>query len=122
MKKVFKRYISNNIIWIIFLVLALYIFVSGLLEALFLKFIFSIREWSPAMSFILSYYAYTVVAVVVLVVVCLIVKKNRFILRSFLPKVCVSASLIKSPFYTKLIKKIKKHLIFRRGGYIIIFG
>ena len=85
MKKVFKRFKGNNIIWIIFLVLALYIFLSGFLEALFLKLVFS-RKWSPAMTFILDNYAYTIVSVVVLVVVCLIIKKNRFILRSFLPK------------------------------------
>ena len=85
MKKAFKRFKGNNIIWIIFLVLALYIFLSGLLEAVFLKLVFS-RKWSPAMTFILDNYAYTIVSVVVLVVVCLIIKKNRFILRSFLPK------------------------------------
>ena len=85
MKKLLKKFKGNNIIWIIFLVIALYIFLSGFLEAIFLKLVFS-RKWSPAMTFILDNYAYTIVSVVVLVVVCLIIKKNRFILRSFLPK------------------------------------
>jgi hypothetical protein len=38
------------------------------------------------MTFINEYYAYTIGSIVVLVLVCLIVKKNRFILRSFMPK------------------------------------
>ena len=42
-------------------------------------------EWAPGVSFVNEYYTGTVGAVLLLVVYCLIVKKNRFILRSFLP-------------------------------------
>ena len=86
MKEKTRKFKGNNIVWIIFLVLALYIFVSGLLEALFLKLVFNNVKLSDEMYFIIDNYAFTIVSILVLVVVCWIVKKNRFILRSFLPK------------------------------------
>ena len=80
-----KRFKGNNIIWIIFLVVVFYIFVSSLAGELIILPIWYLRDWSSAMKFILMYYTYTIGSVLVLVVYCLIFKKNRFILRSFLP-------------------------------------
>lgn len=84
-KKGFFKRLSNNIIWIIFLVIALYIFLSGFLEALFLALLYRLPIESPALRFINDNYTFTIIAILVLVVVCLMIKKNRFILRSFLP-------------------------------------
>ena len=85
MKKTKRRFKGNNIIWIIFLVILVYIILGSLIGELFLYLLLRVREWSPAMHFIHYYYTYTAGAVLTLVLYCLIFKKNRFILRSFLP-------------------------------------
>ena len=85
MREKLRRFKGNNIIWIIFLVLLLYILLGSLVGELFYLLLYRLREWSPAVDFINFYYTYTIGAVLTLVLYCLIFKKNRFILRSFLP-------------------------------------
>lgn len=80
-----KKFQGNNIFWIIFLVVALYVFLGGLPVELISILAKKAGEWAPGVSFVNEYYTGTVGAVLLLVVYCLIVKKNRFILRSFLP-------------------------------------
>lgn len=81
----YRKY-DNNIFWCIFVTLLVYIFVGGFLEAYaFLWPLYTLFEWSDAMYFILDWYTYTIISVVVLHAYCRIFKKNRFILRSFLP-------------------------------------
>ena len=80
-----KKFQGNNIFWIIFLVVALYVFLGGLPVELISILAKKAGEWAPGVSFVNEYYTGTIGAVLLLVVYCLIVKKNRFILRSFLP-------------------------------------
>ena len=81
-----RRFKGNNLLWIIFLVLALYVTLAGIVELVFGKAIAGLGDFSPAVTFINTYYTPTIGAVITLVIVCLTVRKNRFILRSFLPK------------------------------------
>ena len=86
-EKTTRKFKGNNLIWILFLVIALYEFLSQGAELLVMaaaRIIF--KDASPAVMFVNEYYTPTIGAILVLVLVCLIVKKNRFILRSFLPK------------------------------------
>lgn len=84
-KKIMKRFNRNNIIWIIILMILLYVYLSTLADYLIYEIVSCKRQLSPAMRFILECYAVTAGSVITLIVICLIVKKNRFILRSFLP-------------------------------------
>lgn len=77
---------SNNLLWILLLTILLYVFLASFVELLLGSVLTRLREWSPAMHFILEYYTSVLGAIIFLVVVLLLVKKNRFILRSFLPK------------------------------------
>lgn len=83
-----KRKWSNNLIWIVVLVFFLYIIVSNYVVLAPIDWVYSfIRpSLSPAVAFISEYYGYTVSAIITLAAACWPVKKNRFILRSFLPK------------------------------------
>lgn len=81
-----KKFRWNNIFWIIFLMILLYFFLCGFLESLLLLLMGLFPEGSPAMEFINGYYMPTILSIAFLVIYCLIFKKNRFILRSFLPK------------------------------------
>ena len=84
-KKKFK-FKGNNIIWILFLVVMLYVVLSsfaGLLIDYLLSFL---PQLSATAEFVNYYYTPTLASIIVLVICCLAVKKNRFILRSFLPK------------------------------------
>ena len=86
-EKTTRKFKGNNLIWILFLVIALYEFLSQGAELLVMaaaRIIF--KDASPAVMFVNEYYTPTIGAILVLVLVCLIVNKNRFILRSFLPK------------------------------------
>ena len=81
-----RKFKWNNIFWIIFLMIFLYFFLASLLEALLMLLINLFPMSSPAMVFINTFYMPTILSIAVLIVYCLIFKKNRFILRSFLPK------------------------------------
>lgn len=80
-----RKFQGNNIFWIIFLVVALYVVLCGLPVELISKLAKKAGEWAPGVTFINENYTGTIGAVLVLFAYCLIVKKNRFILRSFLP-------------------------------------
>jgi membrane protease YdiL (CAAX protease family) len=84
-----RRSFSDNLLWILFLVTALYLFLSSFAEAAvygLIRLLEGIWDTSPAVTFVNRYYAVTAGAVIILAVVCSAVKKNRFILRSFLPR------------------------------------
>ena len=75
----------NNILFIIFLIIALYVILSSLLADWLCRLAKLTGEWAPGVTFINEYYTGTIGAILFLVVYCLVIKKNRFILRSFLP-------------------------------------
>lgn len=81
---------SNFILWIIFLMIALYFFLSSFVEVgvdLIVRLIERLFGGaSSSVVFINEYYTPTIGAVITIILVCLIIKKNRFILRSFLPE------------------------------------
>ena len=81
-----RRFKGNNLLWIVFLVFVLYVILSSIIELGIEIIISGLGEFSPAVTFINTYYTITIGAVITLVIVCLTVKKNHFILRSFLPK------------------------------------
>ncbi len=85
MTKKQRKFKGNNIVWIIFLMILLYFFLCSTVGLPITSGLNSLREWSPAVVFINEYYTPTIAHVLILVLLCLIVKKNRFILRSFLP-------------------------------------
>ena len=80
-----KRFKGNNLIWIIILVIALYMFFAAFLQMGLSAAVLRAYDWSPAMYFILEYYTGVIWDIVALALIILIVKKNRFIGRSFLP-------------------------------------
>jgi len=85
-KKRVRKFKGNNLLWILFLVIVLYVFLASFVSAGIYWIISHLADFSPAISFINYNYTYTVGAVITLAIVCTAVKKNRFILRSFLPK------------------------------------
>lgn len=80
-----KKSFWDNIVWIIFLFVVMYVFASSLVGEVISLLTKNLWKTSPGMHFINEYYTDTIGAVLFLVVYCLIFKKNRFILRSFLP-------------------------------------
>ena len=85
-KKVKRSGKSNNLIWVLILTILLYVFVASLGGYLLGIGLIHLRDWSPAMHFILEYYTSVLGDIIILVLILLLVKKDRFILRSFLPK------------------------------------
>lgn len=81
------KFKGNNIIWILFIWFILYELLTGFVQ---LWLVGRLRDisltLSPAVYFINTYYTPTIGSVIALVLICLIVRKNHFILRSFLPK------------------------------------
>lgn len=89
MKDFFKKtHFTNRIIWIVAVFLFFGTLVSGIVmilgDAIFRKLIYPYA--SPSVHFITEYYLLTIFSVLVFVLLCLIVRKNRFILESVLPK------------------------------------
>ena len=81
-----KSKFSDNLLWIVFLTIMLVFLVSYAEYGLYLMIHDLGPDISPAVTFINENYTPFLADVIVLVIVCLVVKKNRFILRSFLPK------------------------------------
>ena len=77
--------VRNNIIWILAVIVGVYYFGTGYGDGFFSMTILDMVEWSPEMEFIHWIYTGTIAGLLVLIVICLVFKKNRFILRSFLP-------------------------------------
>ena len=84
-KEKFHKYIENNLLWILFLMIALYVILGGLVSELLYRAVHSFLDITSAMTFINMWYTYTIGMVVTLVIVCAVFRKNHFILRSFLP-------------------------------------
>ncbi|MBR0373409.1 MAG: CPBP family intramembrane metalloprotease [Mogibacterium sp.] len=76
---------TDNFIWILVLVTALYVFLSGFAQVFFSDFLLNLTYWSDSMFFILYIYTCVLADIIVLLIVLYIIKKNRFILRSFRP-------------------------------------
>ena len=87
-KKSFKEKVfsfRDNLIWVLFWFIAVYIFVAGLLEALFLVFLFNTFENMPdSIHYIMDNYGYTIICCIVLFLYCRLIKPDRYIWKSFL--------------------------------------
>lgn len=81
-----RKSLADNLLWIIVLVILLYFFLSSFISVGVYYLLSLLPVTSPAIVFINEYYTPTIGDVILLVIICLIIKKNRFILRSFLPK------------------------------------
>ncbi len=82
-----KSKFFNNLLWIIFLEIALYFFLTSFVaNGIYYPLSLLEDHIPPSISFINYYYTPTIGAVITLVIVCLVIKKTRFILRSFLGK------------------------------------
>ena len=77
--------VRNNIIWILIIIVGLFYYGTSYADGFFAMTIVDMADWSPEMEFIHWMYTGTIAGVLVLIVICLVFKKNRFILRSFLP-------------------------------------
>ncbi|MBQ6456474.1 MAG: CPBP family intramembrane metalloprotease [Mogibacterium sp.] len=80
-----RRFKGNNIIWIILLVIILYVFVAAIFDLVLGGLVIQLNDWSPSMHFILECYTGVIWDIATLAVVILVVRKNWFIGRSFLP-------------------------------------
>lgn len=81
-----KTHFTNRIIWILLAWFMLYELFDSFIELFFqaaLKYL--IRDPSDGMSFVLKYYTPLFISCVFFVLVCLIIKKNRFLLDSVKP-------------------------------------
>ncbi len=85
-KEKFHRFVENNLLWILFLVIVLYIILGSLVSELLYIVVHRFLDITSAMTFINKWYTYTIGSVVTLVVVCAVIRKNHFILRSFMPE------------------------------------
>ena len=81
-----KTHFTNRIIWIVLVWFALYEFVDGLF-VLFASGLqrLLIRNQSAGLSFVLEYYTPLLASCIFFVLLCLIVKKNRFMLQVIKP-------------------------------------
>lgn len=89
MSKLIKRFKWNNIIWVLFITALVYVVIASIISQVMMVLVylaFGLKNLPSAVQFVNEYYTSTIGAVIVLVLYCLIFKKNRFILRSFLPK------------------------------------
>lgn len=74
-----------NVIWILFVVIAWYIFVAGFSRLPYdIMLHFLSDSISPAMAFTLEMYGATIVDIIVLFILCNAFSKNRYIWKSFL--------------------------------------
>lgn len=87
MKEIFtKTHFTNRIIWIVLVWFILY----EVVDSLFVLFIGSlprllVPDQSAGLSFVLEYYTPLIVSCLFFVLLCLIVKKNRFMISTFKP-------------------------------------
>ena len=83
-KESFKDRLYTNPVWIVFVLIAWYIFIAEILAYQVEDILPGIWNMSNAEYFIYIYYTITIVSVVVLFLLCLF-RKNRYIWKSFLP-------------------------------------
>ena len=81
-----KTSITNRIIWIIAAFFGWYVFLASVIaEICFIPIINLAKKLSPAAAFVTENYAPLVLVCIFFVLICLAVKKNRFILEGVLP-------------------------------------
>lgn len=87
MKEMFtKTHFTNRIIWILLLWWVLYEFVDGVLILLMSSLLtMSVSNQPAGLTFVLEYYTPLLASCIFFVILCLIVKKNRFMLDTFRP-------------------------------------
>ncbi len=87
MKEIFtKTHFTNRIIWILPLWWVLYEFVDGILILLMSSLLsMSVSNPTAGLPFVLEYYTPLLASCIFFVLLCLIVKKNRFMLDTFRP-------------------------------------
>lgn len=78
-----KRY-QSNFLWIIFMIIAWYIFISAIAQLLFDSGLNHVNT-SPAMRFVLEYYTSVISNIIVLFFLTWCWKHNRFVWKSLLP-------------------------------------
>ncbi len=87
MKEIFtKTHFTNRIIWILLIWFALYEIVDSILVFYtggYLRLL--IQNMSDGLDFVLQYYTPLIVSCLFFVLLCLIVKKNRFMISTFRP-------------------------------------
>ena len=76
---------GNSIIWTVALTILLYVFLASLGQLMLEKLLLNLADWSPSMHFVISMYTAVLGALLTLLLILLIVRKNHFILRSFGP-------------------------------------
>ena len=78
--------LRDNLLWVILTTMFFYIILGDTAAALLRALLLRVREWSPAMTFILEYYTLVLGDILVLILILLLGRRDRFILRSYLPK------------------------------------
>ncbi len=81
-----RKFKGNNIIWILIVFVAMYMFFASTVSLVCNMMLRQAIPMSPAMNFITNYYTSVIFEIIILVIMLYAVKKNRFILRSFLPE------------------------------------
>lgn len=84
-KEKLKSFTGNNIVWIFILTILLYFGVSILTNSLVYNLTERMDVSDAAVRFVNENYTFTIGSVILFILVCLAVKKDRFILRSVLP-------------------------------------
>ncbi len=82
----FRKSIENNLLWIFFLMFVLYEILSIPAIIVFYRATRGFPDSTPATEYINRWYTPTIGIVITLVIVCAVIRKNHFILRSFLPE------------------------------------
>ena len=87
MKEIFtKTHFTNRIIWILLIWFVLYEVVDGiLLVTIGMLPRALVRNQSAGLAFVLEYYTPLIESCLFFVLLCLIVKKNRFMIKTFMP-------------------------------------
>jgi membrane protease YdiL (CAAX protease family) len=87
MKEIFaKTHFTNRIIWIVLLWFALYEFVDGILILASMGLLrWLVPNQSAGLTFVLDYYTPLLASCIFFILLCLVIKKNRFMLGSIKP-------------------------------------
>ena len=119
-----RKFKGNNIIWILFLIIALYVVGASIFQEKFTTFLLTLRDWSSSMYFILGYYTAVLASIIFLAVVLLVIRKNHFILRSFLPagrKKEIQVKVIEDTYIASNNNTVKMLLIGLLLGFLTNF-
>ena len=119
-----RKFKGNNIIWILFLIIALYVVGASIFQEKFTTFLLTLRDWSSSMYFILGYYTAVLASIIFLAVVLLVIRKNHFIMRSFLPagrKKEIQVKVIEDTYIASNNNTVKMLLIGLLLGFLTNF-